>query len=182
MFLIIAIVLALANIIILPLSDGLFNTSRFVAKILAPVGSEEIDFTKQLMKVSQAALMEGWLSNIPFISSILFYLSIITGFLYSWWGGILIYFITIILGALTKILWTRTISYYLVLIYHKMVNRIADYKVKNDIERLEASESVCKDLEQILLIYHDARVKPPTKKQLNEIPYGDLYYWYSNPK
>jgi hypothetical protein len=58
-----------------------------------------------------------------------------------------------------------------------MVNRAVDYKTKNDVERLEASESYCKDLQQIIVLYQGSRLRPPTPKQLKDIPYGDLYYW-----
>lgn len=87
------------------------------------------------------------------------------------------FFVSAILGALTKIFFGRSVSYYLPLFYHKMVNRAADYKMKNDAVRLEASESYCEDLQQIMRIYQGSRLRPPTPKQLKEIPYGDLYYW-----
>ena len=174
---IIAMGLALLYAILKPLSDGLFDTSAWVAKILAPTDIEDDETTMQFLKFGQAALMEGWLSNIPLISSIVFFSSIIIGFIYHWWIGIIMYFISITLGELTKILWGRSVSYYLFLLYHKMVNRTADYKTKNDVDRSEAAESYCRDLEQIIVLYQDSRLRPPTPKQLKDIPFGDLYYW-----
>lgn len=176
-FLFIAMGLALLYAILKPLSDGLLDTSAWVAKILAPTDIEENENTKQFLKFGQASLMEGWLSNIPFITYIVLFSSIITGFIYHWWGGILMYFISVTLGALTKILWGRSVSYYLPLLYHKMVNRAADYKAKNDVERLEASESLCRDLQQIIVLYQGSRLRPPTPKQLKDIPCGDLHFW-----
>ena len=87
------------------------------------------------------------------------------------------FFVAATLGTLTKIVWLRPVSYYLPLLHHKMVNRAADYKTKNDVDRLEASESYCKDLQRIIFLYQDSKTRPPTAKQLKEIPYGDLYYW-----
>ena len=81
------------------------------------------------------------------------------------------------IGVFTRLFWGRSVSYYLPFLYHKMVNRSANYKMKNDTERAEAAESYCKDLEQIMLIYDGAQLRPPTSKQLKAIPYGDLYYW-----
>jgi hypothetical protein len=179
MYLLISIGLALAYAILKPLSDGLFDTSMWVAKILFPTETEcmDNDTIKQSLKMGQAALMEGWLGNIPFIATILFFLSIITGFIYHWWGGILMYFVSITLGVITKMFWGRSVSYYLPFLYHKMVNRTVDYKMKNDLERSEAGESYCKDLQKIIAIYQGSRLRPPTPKQLKDIPYGDVYYW-----
>lgn len=173
----IAIGLAVLYAILKPLSDGLFDTSAWVAKILAPPDIEENETIKQFLKFEQYTLMEGWLSNIPFVTYIVVLSSIITGFLYSWWGGILMFFVSVTLGAVTKILWGRSVSYYLPLLYHKMVNRAADYKTKKDVDRLEASESFCRDLLQIIVLYQGSRLRPPTPKQLKDIPCGDLHYW-----
>ena len=103
----IAIGLALIYAILKPLSDGLLDTSAWVAKILAPTDIEENENTKQFLKFGQASLMEGWLSNISFITYIVLFSSIITGFIYHWWIGILMYFVSVTLGTLTKILWGR---------------------------------------------------------------------------
>ena len=177
MFLVIAIALTLLYAILKPLSDGLFDTSMWVAKILLPTNIEENETTKQFLKMGQAALMEGWLSNIPFITTILFFSSIITGFIYHWWGGILIYFVLVTLGVMTKMFLGHSVSYYLPLLFYKMANRALDYKTRNDTKRLEASESYCKDLQKIIALYQGSRLRPPTSKQLKNIPYGDLYYW-----
>jgi hypothetical protein len=102
MYCLIAISLALAYAALKPLSEGLFDTSMWVAKILAPPDAEDNETTRQFLKMGQAALMEGWLSNIPFIATILFLSSIVVGFICSWWVGILMYFVSAILGGLTR--------------------------------------------------------------------------------
>ena len=56
--------LALIYAVLKPLGDGLFDTSMCVAKILAP--KDVGDNAKQFLKITQASLMDGWLSNIPF--------------------------------------------------------------------------------------------------------------------
>jgi hypothetical protein len=177
MFLIIAAVLAVAYAALKPLSEGLFDTSLWVAKVLAPPDSEESETSKQFLKAGQAALMEGWLSNIPFISAIFSILSVASGFIYCWWAGPLVFFGMVILGVVTKHFWLRPISYYLPMLYHKMVNRAADYTRDGDVERATAAESYCGDLEQLMLLYKDSKLKPPTPKQLKDVPYGDMFYW-----
>jgi hypothetical protein len=160
-----------------PLSEGLFDTSMWAAKILAPPESEDNAATKQFLKIGQAALMEGWLSNIPFFSTIAFFSAIIFGFLCHWWMSIVIYFIAVVLGVFTKLLFMRSVSHYLPLLHHKMLNRQIDYKKDNDIERADAAESYCRDLVELIHIYQGSSLRPPSAKQLLQIPYGDRYYW-----
>jgi hypothetical protein len=61
-----------------------------------------------------------------------------------------------------------------------MVNRVADYKRENDVERFEAAQSYCEDLQQLMLLYEGSGLRPPTPKQLKDIPYGDSYYWLTH--
>src|SRR5262249_38325058 len=143
MYCLIAIGLMAVYAALKPLSEGLFDTSMWVAKILAPPESEDNAATKQFLKFGQAALMEGWLSNIPFISSIAFFSAIVFGFLCHWWMSIVIYFVAVTLGVFTKLLFMRSVSHYLPLLHHKMLNRQIDYRKNNDIERAEAAESYC---------------------------------------
>lgn len=177
LYCLIAIGLMLVYVALKPLSDGLFDTSIWAAKILAPAESSNNATTKQLLKIGQAALMEGWLSNIPFISSIALFSAIGFGFFCHWWMAIVIYFVAVTLGVLTKLLFTRSVSHYLVFLHHKMLNRQIDYKKDSDIERAEAAESYCRDLAELICIYKDSSLRPPSAKQLLPIPYGDRYYW-----
>jgi|ERR1019366_8937597 hypothetical protein len=177
MYCLIAISLALAYAALKPLGEGLFDTSMWVAKILTAPETEDNETSRQFIKIGQAALMDGWLSNIPFIATILFLSSIVVGFICSWWVGILMYFVSVVLGVLTKLIFMRSVSYYLPLLHHKMVNRELDYKRQGDASRAQAAESYCKDLLQIMHIYQNARLRPPTAKQLTHVPYGDLHYW-----
>lgn len=91
--------------------------------------------------------------------------------------GIVIYFVAVTLGVFTKLLFMRSVSYYLVFLHHKMLNRQIDYKKDHDIERAEAAESYCRDLAEIIYIYQDSSIRPPSAKQLRQVPYGDRYYW-----
>jgi len=176
MLLLAAFALALLYPILKPLGDGLFDTSAWVAKMLTPPDADE-ESANRFMKFGQAALMEGWLSNIPFIASIVFFSSIIVSFFYHWWAAIVMFFAAIIFGVLTKLFWGRSVSYYLSFIHYKMVNRAADYKRDNDPERFEAVDSYCKDLQRMMLLYDGSRLRPPTPKQLKDLPNGDLSYW-----
>jgi hypothetical protein len=180
MILLVSLILSIIYGLLTPISEGLLDTSNFVAKVLAPVqpGEKDLPVTRQMLKISQASLMEGWLSNIPFLNTILFLTTIVLGFFYSWWGGILMIFVSVIFGMIAKYFLSRPLSYYLVLIHHKMLQRSADYRMKNDLSRYEASESVNKDLEKLIGVYSVAAIKPPTEKQLKDVPYGDIYYWF----
>jgi len=177
MLIAIAIGLAILYSLVKPMGEGLYDTSMWVATILTPGESKDNPAVKQSIKFGQAALMDGWLSNIPFLASLLFFGSIVLAFCYHWWAGIGMYFFAVILGTLTKMFFMRPVSYYLMFLNHKMLNRRADYKAKNDSERFEASDSFCRDLETILQIYQDSQIRPPTPKQLKAIPCGDLYHW-----
>jgi hypothetical protein len=121
--------------------------------------------------------MEGWLSNVPFVTTITYCGSLICAFFYHWWAAILLLIIETVLAVLAKSLWGRSVSYHLALIYHKMVNRAVDYKRDNDAERFEAADSYCKDLRRIMLLYDGSRLRPPTPKQLKNVPCADLSYW-----
>jgi hypothetical protein len=177
MYLAIAGVLLVVHAGLKPLGDGLLDTSQWVAKILAPPAIDDECTMRQFLRVSQAAMMEGWLSNVPFFNMFIGIAAIVLGFIYSWWAGLLVIFGLVVLGALAKIVFGRPVSFYLAVIYHKMVNRAADYKAKNDAERAAACEIYCKDLENKMLIYHGSGLRPPSPRQLNNVPYGDLHYW-----
>jgi hypothetical protein len=133
MYLILAMVLALIYALLKPLGDGLFDTSMWVAKMWVPTYVKDNDIAKQLLKTGQASLMDGWLSNIPFFTAILMGCSIILGFIHSWWGGILMYFVLAFLGALTKLLWTRSVSYYLYLHLPEYLNTLNNFEPFNPV-------------------------------------------------
>ena len=180
MYLLLAIFSAAIFAVLNPISTALFDTSLWVAKILLPADFEENPSSKQALIIGQAALMEGWLSNLPFVSTLLLIASLIFGFLNSWWAGIVIPFSAIVLGTILKLVFTRPVGYYLHMLYHKMVNRAADYRAKNDYERSEAAQSYCDDLVNLIALYESSNVRPPNPNQLKNNPYGDIYYWLEN--
>ena len=177
MWLIIAALLVLAYSALTPLSDGLLDTSLWAAKIMLPAGLENNALTKQMLKFTQASLMEGWLSNVPFITTILAVAGAIAGFIHAWWAGILAILLLPLLTALTKLIWTQPVPHYLAYLYQKMVFRLADYKKTTDVERQKAAQSICEDLERILFIYQDCPFRPPSTRQNRSVPFGDVYYW-----
>jgi hypothetical protein len=177
MYLAIAGVLVLVYVTLKPLSHGLLDTSAWVAKILAPSDIDDEAMKRLFLRTSQAAMMEGWVSNVPFFNAIVSIAAIVVGFIHSWWGGVLVFFGEGTLGALAKIMFGQPVSFYLSLIHHKMANRAADYRAKNDAERAAACEEYCKDLERIMLIYQGSGLRPPTRRQVKDVPYGDLYHW-----
>ena len=182
MYFVIAMVLGLVCSALRPLSDGLFDTSMWVAKVLLPPDSEDNDTTRQYLKVHQSALMEGWLSNVPLITGMLGFGAIISGFVYRWWGAFVIYLVIGIFSGVAKQVFTRSVSHYLVFLLQKMVNRATDYRIRSDFERAEAAESYCGDVANLMAIYQESSVKPPTAAQLKRVPYGDLYYWFEHGK
>ncbi len=177
MLLAIAIGLGLISIALAPLGEGLFDTSMWAAKMMLPPETGKSENAEQVMKVTQASLMEGWLSNIPFLNGIATLSSIVVAGFCHWWLAIVFYVVVIILKVFAKLFWTRQACHYLVFMYHKMANRAADYRRENDAVRFEAAEATLKDLEKIISIYDGTRLRPPTAKQLKEVPYGDMHYW-----
>jgi|SRR6185437_14763111 len=176
MLLLIAIGISIIYALLRPFAVGLTDTSLWVAKIIQfPVSYSETKSSKQFLRIGQAAVIGGWLSNVSFISSLLIYAAIILGFIYSWWGGIVAFLTISILGSITKLFMVRPVSYYLTLLYSDMTRRKLNYKKKNDDERYEAAVSMNQDLENIMMIYEDSSVKPPSANQLKSISYGDLY-------
>ena len=182
MLLIIATVFAIIYALLTPMGEGLMDTSKWIAKVLSPEDTEEIAKhlpIKQMMLVKQAAYMDGWLSNIPFFSTIAMVTSIVIGFFFKWWGGFLMLIVAIILGMIAKRFMSKPLSHYLVFIHHKMIHRAADYKKQNDTTRHEVAEEANRDLAELLALYGGTTIRPPTEKELKQIPYGDKYFWLS---
>ena len=67
----ISFLLLIVYALLRPMSDGLMDTSKWAAKVLTPDGAKDDDLGRQYLRISQAALMYGWLSNVPFYTSIL---------------------------------------------------------------------------------------------------------------
>jgi hypothetical protein len=176
-YLYVAVALTVAHAALSPLACGLLDTSRWVAKTLAPLDMPEGDSASQFLKFGQAALLDGWPSNIPFVSSIFFFSAIICGFAYRWWAGFGVYFVLAVASTFTRAVSGRSASYYIALLYHRMSNRSADYKRQGDTERFQASQSYCSDLEAIMALYMDSGLKPPTPRQLKQLPYGNPGSW-----
>ena len=177
MLLAIAIGFGLICVVLTPLGDGLFDTSMWAAKIMLPPEAVKNENANQLLKITQAALMEGWLSNIPFVTAMAGLSAVIISGFYHWWLTFVFFVVIVIFRVLVKLFWTRDACYYLLCMHQKMIHRAADYRRDNDLVRFEAAEETCRDLEKIISVYDVTRLKPPTEKQLKEIPYGDLLYW-----
>jgi hypothetical protein len=182
MFLYLSIALGIIYTILKPLENGLYVTSLWVAKVLMDPHSKDSSETKLILKTNQAALMKGWLSNLPFFNSIIFISVIIFAIIYCWWIGIIITVLTGMAGGISKLFFTKSITFYLLLIHSKLVNREADYKTKNDFERANAAHSLSRDLEKIIAVYKDSGIKAPSDIQINENPYGDIYYMVHNSR
>jgi TPR repeat protein len=59
----------------------------------------------------------------------------------------------------------------------RLLNRAATYRQKNDNERAEAAESTASELQQIIVVYMNSTLRPPTAKQLKAMPYGDVSFY-----
>jgi hypothetical protein len=121
--------------------------------------------------------MDGWLSNVPFFNSIALVAALVLAALYHWWAAPIAFVGAVFIGTLTKIIWGRSVSHYLMFMHHRLLNRAATYKQKNDNERAEAAESTASELQQIIAIYMNTSLRPPTAKQLQAMPYGDVNFY-----
>jgi hypothetical protein len=169
--------LVLVYVVLKPLGDGLTDTSAWAAKVMTPPGSGDNDTTKQYLRFAQAALMDGWLSNVPFFNTIAMVAALVFAALYHWWAALIVFVVAVFIGTLTKIIWGRSVSHYLMFMHARLLNRAANYRQKNDNERAEAAESTASELQQIIVVYMNSALRPPTAKQLKAMPYGDVSFY-----
>ncbi len=176
MILYIAIGIEILASLLTPYSDGLFNTSLWMAKILSP--SELIDTSegKQMVKLNQAAFMDGWPSNIPIGVNLLMLVGVVLGFFYRWWGGILAYLIYAFLMGTFLFFFRKPVTYYVMLFARRLTNRIADYRKMNDLDRAAAAEELLEEVKVIFTEYMNTGIKTPTSKQVKNNPLGDVQY------
>jgi hypothetical protein len=176
-FVVASALLVLIYVVLKPLNDGLTDTSAWAAKAMAPPESGDNDFTKQYLRFTQAALMDGWLSNVPFFGYNALYAASIVAALYHWWVAPIVFVVALFIGTLTKIMWGRSVSHYLMFMHARLLNRAATYRQKNDNERAEAAESTASELQEIIVVYMNSTLRPPTAKQLKAMPYGDVSFY-----
>lgn len=178
-FLVASALLVLVYVILKPLGDGLTDTSAWAAKAMAPPGSGDNDFTKQYLRFTQAALMDGWLSNMPFFSYNALVAALVFAALYHWWSALIVFVVAVFIGTLTKMIWGRSVTHSLLYMHARLLNRAATYRQKNDNERAEAAESMASELQQIIAVYMNTSLRPPTAKQLQAMPYGDVSFYFN---
>ena len=176
-FVVSSALLVLVYVVLKPLGDGLMDTSAWVAKVMAPADSGGDDTTKQFLRTQQSALMDGWLSNVPFFDSIALYAALVLAAIYHWWAVPLVFLVAVFIGTLAKMIWGRSVSHYLMFMYMRLVSRSVAYKQKNDNERAEACESTAIELQQVIVVYMNVSLRPPTAKQLKAMPYGDVSFY-----
>ena len=85
------------------------------------------------------------------------------------------------LKKITILYFTPSLAYYLKRNRKNVLRKIEGYK-KDDDEDLEEYEEYLADLEKIILIYKDSKLKPPDSSELQDIPYGDINYFIDNYK
>jgi len=176
-FVVASALLVLVYVVLKPLGDGLINTSAWAAKVMAPPGSEDNDITKQCVRFAQDASMGGWLSNVPFFDTIALVAALVFAALYHWWAALIVFVVAVFIGTLTKIIWGRSVSHYLMFMWTQLLSRAATYRQKNDNVRAEAAEVVASELLQVIAVYMNASLRPPTPKQLQAMPYGDVSFY-----
>ena len=120
--------------------------------------------------------MHGFPSNVPFTITLLCVGSIVMGFFYRWWGGVVVYGVYGFTMGTVVYFYKEPVSKYLIYFLGRMSNRVADYKKNNDFERAEAAELMVKDLSEVLALYLDSGVKVPTEKQIKDNPLGDMRF------
>jgi len=178
---ILAIVLLLAFLVMHPLADGLMDTSAWAAKIFVDESLSDMPQIPMLLRGHRAALMDGWLSNVPFISTTCMFSSVVAAFFAHWWLGITVILAIAIGGFLVRQFFGRTAGTYLMMIYGKMANRVANYRRDGDADRLAAGEEYLEKLRGLLILYAEPRIRPPTPKQLKSCPYGNASWWLEFP-
>jgi ABC-type multidrug transport system fused ATPase/permease subunit len=169
--------LVIAYVVTKPLGDGLTDSSAWAAKVMAPPGSGDNDTTKQYLRFGQAALMDGWLSIVPLFNAIAMVAALVFAAFYHWWAALAVFVVAVFIGTLTKIIWGRSVAHYLMYMHSRLLNRAATYRQKNDNERAEAAESMASELHEIIAVYMNASLRPPTAKQLQAMPYGDVSFY-----
>jgi uncharacterized membrane-anchored protein YhcB (DUF1043 family) len=97
--------------------------------------------------------------------------------LYHWWAALIVFVVAVFIGTLTKMIWGRSVTHYLLYMHARLLNRAATCRQKNDNERAEAAESMASELQQIIAVYMNASLRPPTAKQLQAMPYGDVSFY-----
>ncbi len=90
-FVVSSALLVLVYAVLKPLGDGLLDTSAWAAKVMAPPETGGNDFTKQYLRVAQAALLDGWLSNVPFFSYNAGVAASVLAALYHWWAALIVF-------------------------------------------------------------------------------------------
>ena len=128
-FVVASALLALLCVVLKPLGDGLTDTSAWAAKVMAPPGSGDNDTTKQYLRFAQAALTDGWLSNVPFFNTIAMVAALVFAALYHWWAVLIVFAVAVFIGTLTKVIWVRSVSHYLLYMHARLLNRAATYGV-----------------------------------------------------
>ena len=180
MLLIQAVILTLIFCIIRPYNKGLFNTRRWISKIRQSNNNNDAEAHLTLLEKDVKILSVDLILK-PTINSLFLIIAIIMGFIYRWWGGLLIIAITIMLKKITILYFTPSLAYYLKRNRKNVIRKIEGYK-KDDDEDLEEYEEYLADLEKIILIYKDSKLKPPDSCELQDIPYGDINYFIDNYK
>jgi hypothetical protein len=173
----IAIGLAIIFGIVKPYADGILDTSLWLAKITMPEGVEEMSNAKQLLKIRQAALVDGWPSNIPFVNTIIFVAAIALGFVAHWWAGIVVIGVIGFVGGLCGKLINKPVIWYITLLSQRLANRMADYAKTNDNERELACREMQEDIIPVMVLYGTTDCKVPTTKQIAANPYSDINYF-----
>jgi hypothetical protein len=163
-----------------PYWNRLANTSLWIGRALTDPEFETTGGSLALPKITQAALMEGFPSNMYLITAFSPYvsgaLSGVIGFLYSWWVAVFIFLGSPLVSILIARKSSRDIEHFIMYLMHRIANRTANYKVKGDKNRIEAGESIYNDLSKLLSIYANSGVKAPSAKLAGSAPCGDPSY------
>jgi hypothetical protein len=179
MLLIQAVILALIFCLIRPYNKGLFNTRKWIAKIREPKGTLDNEETNITLLQKDVKIMSIDLVLKPTMNTVFLLAGIIMGFLYKWWGGLLVIAITRLLKEVTILYLTPSLAYYLKRNRRIVMKKIEGFK-EDDEDELEEYKKYLADLEKILVIYKDSKLKPPDSRELRDIPYGDINYFINN--
>ena len=102
-----------------------------------PRGSGDHDTTKQYLRFAHAALMDGWLSDVPFFIPIALVAALVFTALYHWWAALIVFVLAVFIGTLTK---GRSGSYYLMFMHAQLLSRAPPTSIRMTTSERGSSE------------------------------------------
>jgi len=164
-----ALAVAVIGSLVAPFAHRLQGTSLWAGRVLvSPEASHA------LPRGLQAALMDGWPSNIGLLLNLPF-IAAALGFVYAWWGGILVFAVSMAVSTLAgrTPLASNKLERYLVLLWGHAQQRAADYQMRGDRDPANAVRYLSNEVQTLLSLYAGSGVKAPDVLEAKQTRFGD---------